>query len=40
MNTPENIITEHVNLNTLDNRKSNLNNVELVKEEENSTDED
>lgn len=39
MDTPENMITEHVNRNTLDNRKSNLNNVELVEEEENSTDE-
>lgn len=40
MNTPENMITEHINHNTLDNRKSNLNNVELVKEEENSINED
>lgn len=40
MNTPEDMITEHVNYNTLDNRKSNLNNVELVKEEENIINED
>lgn len=40
MNTPENMITEHVNHNTLDNRKSNLNNVELVNDEETTTDED
>lgn len=34
MNTPENMITEHINLNTLDNRKSNLNSVEIVNESE------
>ena len=34
MNTPENTITKHINLNTLDNRKANLNNVELVEESE------
>lgn len=39
MNTPENMITEHTNLNTLDNRKANLNNVELVEDDENLTDE-
>jgi len=39
MSTPENMITEHINHNTLDNRKSNLNNVELVKEEETNPNE-
>lgn len=39
MNTPENMITEHVNHNTLDNRKSNLNNVEIVEENENGSTE-
>lgn len=38
MNTPEDMITEHINLNTLDNRKSNLKNVAVsvdAEEEEN-----
>lgn len=34
MNTPEDMITEHTNLNTLDNRKSNLNNVIVETDEE------
>lgn len=34
MNTPQNMITEHINLNTLDNRKANLNSVEIVNESE------
>lgn len=34
MNTPEDMITEHINLNTLDNRKSNLNNVAVIEDEE------
>lgn len=36
MNPPENMVTKHVNLNTLDNRKSNLNNVLLIEESEES----
>lgn len=38
MNTPEDMVTKHLNHNTLDNRKSNLNNVSLVEEPEESQD--
>jgi hypothetical protein len=38
MNTPENIITKHVNYDTLDNRKSNLNNIEIIEEVETTED--
>lgn len=34
MNPPEDMITKHINHNTLDNRKSNLNNVLIVEEPE------
>lgn len=34
MDTPEDMITNHINLNTLDNRKANLENISLETEEE------
>lgn len=34
MNPAEGMVTEHINRDTLDNRKANLNNVSLVKEDE------